>query len=66
MEIRCSHCHRKLANAEFTFIEIKCPRCSTVNSLRVENSLIPERHRASFSSEKPHGTDTPRTITPPI
>lgn len=57
MEIRCAHCNRKLAtNAVFTFIEIKCPRCSTLNSLRVENPIIPERQRASFSTlETTHG-----------
>lgn len=63
MEIRCSHCNRKLASAVFTFIEIKCPRCATLNSLRVENPTITERQRASFSSlETTHGHEhNPRT-----
>lgn len=63
MEIRCSHCNRKLADAVFTFIEIKCPRCATLNSLRVENPITSERQRASFSTlEMTHGyANKPRT-----
>lgn len=30
-DIRCGKCNRKLAVARFIEIEIKCPRCGTVN-----------------------------------
>lgn len=30
-EVRCSHCLKKLAVASFTEIQIKCPRCKTLN-----------------------------------
>ena len=33
-EIRCSHCNRKLAEAEYTRLNIKCPRCGAYNHLR--------------------------------
>ncbi|WP_176648841.1 Com family DNA-binding transcriptional regulator [Duganella sp. SG902] len=45
-EIRCGNCHRKLAEGEYTRLNIKCPRCGTMNQLRTE-SPEPERRRAS-------------------
>ncbi|RRV04432.1 Com family DNA-binding transcriptional regulator [Pseudomonas sp. v388] len=42
-EIRCGHCDRKLAAASgFTELQIKCPRCRTLNHLKAP-SLPPER-----------------------
>ncbi len=41
-EIRCGHCKRKLAEAVFEQIAIKCPRCGTLNHLRAA-SPTPER-----------------------
>ncbi|MGQ5525575.1 Com family DNA-binding transcriptional regulator [Chitinimonas sp. PSY-7] len=32
-EVRCGHCHRKLAEAIYTRLNIKCPRCGTFNHL---------------------------------
>ncbi|QDL55948.1 Com family DNA-binding transcriptional regulator [Rhodoferax aquaticus] len=32
--IRCGQCQRKLAEAQYTRLEIKCPRCGTLNILR--------------------------------
>ncbi|WP_218119566.1 Com family DNA-binding transcriptional regulator [Roseospirillum parvum] len=46
--IRCANCNKLLARAEFARLEIKCPRCGTVNHLRAQ-SPSPERHRASSS-----------------
>ncbi|WP_082493154.1 MULTISPECIES: Com family DNA-binding transcriptional regulator [unclassified Acidovorax] len=43
-EIRCGHCARKLAEAAFVEIAIKCPRCGTMNHLRAV-SPTPERQR---------------------
>ncbi|MDP3324252.1 MAG: Com family DNA-binding transcriptional regulator [Hydrogenophaga sp.] len=51
-EIRCGACSRKLATGQFIHLEIKCPRCGTLNHLRAE-SPSNERHRAS-SPEKGH------------
>lgn len=33
-EVRCAKCNRKLADAAYTHLSIKCPRCKTVNTLR--------------------------------
>lgn len=35
--IRCAQCNRKLAEATFCSLSIKCPRCGAMNHLRVEN-----------------------------
>ncbi|TAN64767.1 MAG: Com family DNA-binding transcriptional regulator [Magnetospirillum sp.] len=44
--IRCGNCHRLLARGRFDAIEIKCPRCGTLNHVRAK-SPDPERPRAS-------------------
>ncbi|MDR1423490.1 MAG: Com family DNA-binding transcriptional regulator [Azoarcus sp.] len=31
LEIRCGSCNRKLAEAEYIRLAIKCPRCGTLN-----------------------------------
>jgi phage FluMu protein Com len=36
--IRCGSCHRKLAEASYVRLEIKCPRCGTLNVLRAISS----------------------------
>lgn len=33
-EVRCGHCQRKLAEAEFVRLKIKCARCGTLNDVR--------------------------------
>ncbi|MBD9354809.1 Com family DNA-binding transcriptional regulator [Methylomonas albis] len=44
MEIlKCGKCERKLAEADYREISIKCPRCKTLNVIRA-SSPIPE-HR---------------------
>ena len=30
-DVRCKECNRKLAVASYTEIQIKCPRCGTLN-----------------------------------
>ncbi|WP_459932170.1 Com family DNA-binding transcriptional regulator [Fundidesulfovibrio butyratiphilus] len=45
-EIRCGHCKRLLAKGSVVEIEIKCPRCNTLNVLRA-TSPNPEGHGAS-------------------
>ncbi|MBF0453618.1 MAG: Com family DNA-binding transcriptional regulator [Magnetococcales bacterium] len=56
-EVRCK-CGRLLAKGEFMNLEIKCPRCKTVNrfSIRTE-SPISARHRASLEEEAHGKTD---------
>ena len=43
-EIRCASCNRKLADAEYQRLTIKCPRCGCLNSFRAgHRALPPER-----------------------
>jgi phage FluMu protein Com len=34
--IRCTHCNRKLAEAIYTQLNIKCPRCKTITQKATE------------------------------
>lgn len=45
--VRCGQCQRKLAEAQYVRLEIKCPRCGTLNILRAVSPL-PERPGASI------------------
>ena len=40
--IRCGTCNRLLARGRVVVLEIKCPRCGTINYLRAQ-SPTPER-----------------------
>lgn len=53
-EIRCGNCNRKLAEADYRRLVIKCPRCGALNALRAK-SPQPERQRASLRKETPDG-----------
>jgi phage FluMu protein Com len=33
-EIRCSSCNKKLAEADYRQLVIKCPRCRAINTLK--------------------------------
>ncbi|MDD2722242.1 MAG: Com family DNA-binding transcriptional regulator [Gallionella sp.] len=54
--VRCGKCTKMLAKADFIRIEIKCPRCGTLN-LKAK-SLTPERHGASTQEETHHAGRT--------
>ncbi|MBU1350619.1 MAG: Com family DNA-binding transcriptional regulator [Gammaproteobacteria bacterium] len=49
-EVRCGSCHRLLARAVFQCLEIKCPRCGTLNNVRAA-SPQPERLGASNKTD---------------
>ncbi|MCL2636563.1 MAG: Com family DNA-binding transcriptional regulator [Betaproteobacteria bacterium] len=49
-EVRCTACRKKLAEAAFSELRIKCPRCGAHNVLRVRNP-DPERPGASFHGD---------------
>ncbi|WP_081906180.1 Com family DNA-binding transcriptional regulator [Methylobacter tundripaludum] len=38
--IRCGNCRKKLAEAEFIRLSIKCPRCGVINQLKAVEPLI--------------------------
>ena len=50
-DIRCGVCNKKLAQGRIISIQIKCPRCKSMNSLR-DMSPQPESHRASKTEVK--------------
>jgi phage FluMu protein Com len=70
-EVRCGNCNRKLALANYLKIEIKCPRCGTLNFLRA-TSPKQERHGASSSGDArgqqttPHHPPIPGEYEPPV
>lgn len=51
--VNCGHCGRKLAIAEYIEIQIKCPRCKTLNHLRAESP--PPAPMSATVKEMPHG-----------
>lgn len=51
--VRCGKCGRKLAEADYVSLSIKCPRCGTLNLMRAERPQ-PERLGASIRKETFH------------
>jgi phage FluMu protein Com len=51
--VRCGQCNRKLAEADYTRLSIKCPRCGAINQVTAR-SRPPERHGASILEETLH------------
>ncbi|EJA3915822.1 Com family DNA-binding transcriptional regulator [Salmonella enterica] len=37
--VRCRHCNKLLARASFDFIEVKCPRCKTLNIITSPSAI---------------------------
>ncbi|ECB6525775.1 Com family DNA-binding transcriptional regulator [Salmonella enterica] len=37
--VRCRHCNKLLARASFYFIEVKCPRCKTLNIITSPSAI---------------------------
>ncbi|WP_416242736.1 Com family DNA-binding transcriptional regulator [Azospira sp. APE16] len=60
--IRCGSCNKKLAEAEYTRLSIKCPRCGAINQVKAA-SREPERHGASVRKGTLHGSN--ETTAPP-
>jgi phage FluMu protein Com len=53
-QVRCRHCDRLLCKAKFIEIELKCPRCKTLNYMKV-TELQTQTPRVSQYKEKPRG-----------
>lgn len=51
--IRCWKCNKKLAEADYRRLEIKCPRCGAINQKAIE----PPESIKSMRKERPDGTD---------
>lgn len=52
--VRCGKCSKMLAKADFVRIEIKCPRCGTLNQMMSASNTSPERLGASIRKEAHH------------
>ncbi|MCL2876918.1 MAG: Com family DNA-binding transcriptional regulator [Betaproteobacteria bacterium] len=57
VEIRCGQCSKKLAEADYRHLSIKCPRCGTFNVLKAA-SPQPERPGASPRKETHHASSS--------
>ncbi|MBW7903126.1 MAG: Com family DNA-binding transcriptional regulator [Rhodocyclaceae bacterium] len=53
-EVRCSNCNRKLAEAEYIRLSIKCPRCGAINELK---AIEPPRRAPGAQKERSDGSD---------
>ena len=51
-EIRCRNCNKKLAEADFRRLVIKCPRCGAMNTLK---AVEPPTHAPGAFKENPDG-----------
>ena len=54
--VRCGQCNKKLAEAEYFRLSIKCPRCGTLNQVKAA-SHTPERRGASTKEDVHHGDE---------
>jgi len=50
-EIRCRSCNRLLAKAKYQQIEIKCPRCKTLNIKKANEPLTKAHISAKVEAE---------------
>jgi phage FluMu protein Com len=53
-EVRCSNCNKKLAEADYTRLAIKCPRCGQLNNLK---AVEPPQRTPGAPQEKNDGSD---------
>ncbi|MBR1777849.1 MAG: Com family DNA-binding transcriptional regulator [Alphaproteobacteria bacterium] len=50
--IRCLKCNKLLFKANSAEVEIKCPRCGTLNTITVKNRNNQESQEPPFNKEK--------------
>lgn len=53
-EVRCSKCNKKLAEADFRQLAIKCPRCGAMNVLK---AIEPRIGAQSAQKARPNECD---------
>ncbi|MCL1961679.1 MAG: Com family DNA-binding transcriptional regulator [Desulfovibrionaceae bacterium] len=61
-DIRCGACSRKLGAGKYTILQIKCPRCGTINHLRAAR---PEPAPPEGHSTETHEWPTTHPNKPP-
>jgi phage FluMu protein Com len=53
-EIRCGQCNKKLAEAIFSRLSIKCPRCGTFNQLSAQSAVQERQPSVEPSTQGTH------------
>ncbi|MDO5623778.1 MAG: Com family DNA-binding transcriptional regulator [Pseudomonadota bacterium] len=51
-DVRCGHCSKKLAVGQFLSLQIKCPRCGTLNHLRADRPTPEPREGHSIENHE--------------
>ncbi|ELS4260379.1 Com family DNA-binding transcriptional regulator [Salmonella enterica] len=52
-ENRCLHCNKMLFKGRVIIVQIKCPRCGTVNNLSASERHAGGHHAQSIQEAKP-------------
>ncbi|EBQ8429945.1 Com family DNA-binding transcriptional regulator [Salmonella enterica] len=62
-DVRCRHCNKLLARARFDFIEVKCPRCKTLNIITSPSAIEHPTYTRSHACGEQQETSVPRYHT---
>ncbi|EDY0381417.1 Com family DNA-binding transcriptional regulator [Salmonella enterica] len=62
-DVRCRHCNKLLARASFDFIEVKCPRCKTLNIITSPSAIEHPTYTRSHACGEQQETSVPRYHT---
>jgi phage FluMu protein Com len=62
-DIRCGQCAKKLAVGQYVQLQIKCPRCGTLNSYSTPSATHLERLRSSNQTMKDDTNANPKNQT---
>ncbi|EBC2853547.1 Com family DNA-binding transcriptional regulator [Salmonella enterica] len=59
--VRCRHCNKLLARASsFDFIEVKCPRCKTLNIITSPSAIEPPTYTRNHACGEQTATHSTR------
>ncbi|ECR4596855.1 Com family DNA-binding transcriptional regulator [Salmonella enterica] len=59
--VRCRHCNKLLARASsFDFIEVKCPRCKTLNIITSPSAIEHPTHTRNYACGEQTATHSTR------
>ncbi|EBQ2672202.1 Com family DNA-binding transcriptional regulator [Salmonella enterica] len=61
--VRCRHCNKLLARASFDFIEVKCPRCKTLNIITSPSAIEHPTYTRNLACGEQQETSVPRYHT---
>ncbi|ECI0429239.1 Com family DNA-binding transcriptional regulator [Salmonella enterica subsp. enterica] len=61
--VRCRRCNKLLARASFDFIEVKCPRCKTLNIITSPSAIEHPTYTRSHACGEQQEASVPRYHT---